>query len=198
LYSRLAIQLLLLHHRSAALLPAAPAAPVATTTAANGAAGVGLKRKKAVMSFADDEDEDDGGGLPSRGTATGGRGAASATGVGAGATQAATSAAGVADKHGGEPDTHSSKRQRLDAPAIGGGEPAPMLSKIAKDPTAPTEFLPDAEREKRAAALRAQLKKEWLDKQEQIRSAWPLRTAAGRDRRGVVRRRSERALPCKH
>jgi protein FAM50 len=41
--------------------------------------------------------------------------------------------------------------------------------KIRKDPTVDTSFLPDAERDQAETAVRNKLKKEWLEKQEELK-----------------------------
>lgn len=50
-----------------------------------------------------------------------------------------------------------------DAPPVGG------RARLGKDPTVPTDFLPDADREKHLAELKVQLREEWLKEQERLK-----------------------------
>lgn len=49
-------------------------------------------------------------------------------------------------------------------------EEDPKRSKLGKDPEVDTSFLPDREREAKEHLLREQLRLEWLEKQEKIKS----------------------------
>jgi len=113
----------------------------ALARAASVQAGVGSKRKAPkLLSFADeDEDEDGDEGVVAVGSGSAGRTARAAAGVGALAA-------------GGE-SAVDGKRRRV----------------MAKDPTVVTDFLPDAEREAREAALKAQLAEEWKAEQERVK-----------------------------
>ena len=93
--------------------------------------------------------------------------------------------------------------------AGGGGGAAPSdavvarpKKKVRKDPTVKTDFLPDRERELAELQLKEKLKQEWLEKQEEEKSACrPRRSRAARLPRpadmfvcNVLGRRAQR--PC--
>jgi protein FAM50 len=70
------------------------------------------------------------------------------------------------------------KRRKLSATLSFGGDDdeeqeiaiRPRAKKSLKDPTVDTSFLPDADRERKIALKREELKKEWLEQQERVKN----------------------------
>lgn len=120
---------------------AAAGAPAKGTTAG----AVDLKRKKPVLSFAgdeDDEEEEEASG-PVRGPVSKKQKIEDPAAADASSSSSSSASSGT-------------------LPSAAAAAPA----KLGKDPTAETDFLPDAEREKTMAALQERLKREFLEQQE--------------------------------
>lgn len=131
---------------AAAAAAAAGVGPAPSTSAAPSTkVSAGDKRKRAVLSFAGDDDEEDDDSRPAVRPGSSSNGAARA------ASSLATTGNGVA------------------AASEPGAPRSALPLKLGKDPTVATDFLPDAERERRDAELREQLRKEWLATQEDVK-----------------------------